>query len=105
MSGYVIGFDGFPWEDVSPGLRQKVFVIGKNRMRLLELAEGFEEKDWCEKAHAGYLLEGEVTIKFSDKQFTMKAGEGLYISGGEKSKHMASVARGGRALLVLFEDA
>ena len=51
MSGYEIDFEKFDWEEVAPGKRQKVFVLGKNRMRLLELSENFQEETRYIKAH------------------------------------------------------
>ena len=105
MSGYEIDFEKFDWEEIAPGKRQKVFVLGKNRMRLLELSENFQEETWCIKAHTAYVIDGEVVIRFSHKTVTVRQGKGLYISGGEKSKHKSRIEKGRHALLILFESA
>lgn len=103
MSGYAINFDDHAWEVISPGMRQKSFMLGGNRMRLIELTEELAEIEWCLKAHIGYVLEGQVNMEFEKKTVIVKAGEGLYMSGGEKSKHRSSVDKGGFARLLLFE--
>ena len=105
MSGYEIEFKNFDWEEVAPGLRQKTFVLGKNRLRLLELSKDFKEKKWCLKSHTAYVIEGEVNIQFAKKIVTVRAGNGLYISGGEKSKHKTHNSKGSHALLISFESA
>lgn len=105
MSGYEIDFEKFDWQEIAPGKRQKVFVLGKNRMRLLELSKNFQEETWCTKAHSAYVIEGEVVIQFANKTVTVRARNGLYISGGEKSKHKSRIEKGRHALLILFESA
>lgn len=105
MAGYDIQFDKLEWEEAAPGMRQKVVVHGQNRMRLLELTEKFREKDWCTKGHAVYVIEGEVKVQFAKRTVTATAGNGLYITGGENSRHKVSVDGGGHATLVVFESA
>lgn len=105
MAEYAIDFESFKWEEVTPGKGQKLFTVGKNRIRILELSNGYKEANWCDKRHIGYVIEGQVTIVFEDKDITLDKGEGLYISGGEKSRHKAQVADGQTVQLLLFEEA
>ncbi len=50
-------FDGLPWEGPAPGIRFKTFVRGSQQARLLEISDGFEEREWCTRAHAFYVLD------------------------------------------------
>lgn len=96
-----IDFDGMPWTEVA-GLRFKMVKLGGHRIRLVEYPETYEE-DWCERQHTGFVVEGRITITYDDTEHTYEAGQGLHIRGGRKARHRARVAKGDRAVLVLFE--
>lgn len=102
-SQYRIGFDSIAWENVAPGARQKSIVCAGQRLRLVEFNDTFLEPDWCCQGHAGYLLAGRLLIDFSGTIQEFKQGDGLLINAGSENKHKASVRRGERALLILFE--
>jgi len=101
MKNYLINFKALAWESPAAGVRQKAFIQGGQRIRLVEFSDNFVEADWCRKGHAGYVLEGRLAIDFNGKRVEFKAGDGLWIAEGEP--HKASVARGETALLILFE--
>lgn len=105
MPKYAIDFNKFDWEETAPGMRQKIFVVGKNRIRLLKLDADFTEQRWCTKGHTGYVMSGDVIIEFEDSKIEIKSGNGLYISGGDDSRHKAKAANGKPATLILFEEA
>jgi quercetin dioxygenase-like cupin family protein len=71
---------------------------------LVEFSEGFAESDWCTRGHAGYVLKGRMSVDFSGEIIDFKAGDGIFIPEGEENRHKARVARGERALLLLFEE-
>jgi hypothetical protein len=100
-SQYLIDFKSMNWESHASGVRQKVFIKGDERIRLVEFSEQFVEKDWCTKGHIGYVIEGGISIDFNGKQVNFKAGDGLFITEGDK--HTGSVAKGEKALVILFE--
>lgn len=103
-TNYLIDFENIDWESPAPGIRFKARVRNNQRMRLVEFSEGFVEKDWCTKGHMGYVLEGSLTIDFNGKRLEFKCGDGIFICRGEGNKHKARIAKGKRALVVLFEE-
>jgi len=104
QKNYLIDFDRIAWESPAPGIRIKRQALGNRTIRLVEFSEQFAEKDWCTKGHTGYVLKGALTIDFSRTSITFGFGDGLHIPEGEDNKHRAHVARGERALVVLFEE-
>lgn len=97
-----INFGELPWEELT-GLRSKVVVRGAKKLRFVEFTSEFEEHDWCRKSHAGYVLDGELSIAFPDRVERFTAGDGLIISGGEREPHRAKTGAAG-ARLILVED-
>jgi len=91
------------WESPAPGVRYKAYIRGNQKIRLVEFSEEFTEADWCTKEHVGYVLEGKISINFNGKIIDFKAGDGLFIPEGEENKHKGKVAKGEKALLLLFE--
>jgi len=81
-----IDFAALEWEISASGLRSKSFEKDGKRVRLLEHSRDAREDEWCEKPHAGYVLEGNLEIDFSGKIESFHAGDGIFISAGEKHK-------------------
>jgi hypothetical protein len=79
-------FDALPWNEVADGLRYKAFQCGTKRLRLLEHSQQFIEPDWCEKGHAGLVLQGELEIDFQGDTVIFSEGNGLFIPVGKKHK-------------------
>lgn len=96
-------FDGLPWEAPAPGIRFKTVLRGTQQVRLLELSEGFEESEWCTRAHAFYVLEGELSLRLRERMLRMKSGDIGLLGSGEEHHHKAIVGRGERARLLMFE--
>lgn len=98
-----VDFERLAWESPSPGIRFKVFRRGGRQLRLLEFSEGFEEEEWCTRAHAFHVLEGELTLRLrDDRTVRMKAGDVGFLEGG--AGHKAILGRGERARLLMFEE-
>ena len=98
-----IDFESIPWENPAPGMRVRTCEQGGKRVRLVEFSREFVEPDWCPKAHIGYVLEGMLEINFAGRLVLFRPTDGLFVPGGEESKHKA------RALteitrLLLVED-
>ncbi len=100
---YLIDFQSLEWENPAPGIRYKAFSRENQRIRLAEFSEDFTEKDWCTNGHIGYVIEGSISIDFNGKLVSFKTGDGLFIPEGESNKHKAMLAKGEKALIVLFE--
>lgn len=103
MNEYLIDFQGMKWESQVSGVRYKAFIRGEHRVRLVEFSEEFSEKDWCTKEHVGYVIDGSISIDFDRKLVNFKSGDGLFIPKGEANKHKGRIAKGEKALIILFE--
>jgi len=103
MENYLIDFENMKWETPAPGFRYKAYTRGNHKMRLVEFTEEFVEADWCIKGHAGYILEGDLRVDFNGSLSTFRAGDGFFIPEGEESKHKGKIAKGEKALIILFE--
>jgi len=88
---YKVEFSSIDWQTVMPGLRHKTREQGGKRLRLVEYAASMEPH-WCEKGHAGYVLEGRFEITFDGRVEVFNPGDGILIPPGKEHSHM------GRAL-------
>lgn len=98
-----IDFDELPWVVPLPGARFKVHREGTKQIRLVEFTDTFVEPHWCEKGHAGYVLEGTLEIDFHGRVVHYPEGSGLFIPGGTASAHKARAVTP-VARLILVED-
>ncbi len=105
MKEPLIDFRRMAWESPAPGIRQKVDVRGKDKIRLVEFSDGFVEAEWCRKGHRGYVVQGSLTLDFNGRETVFREGDGLDIPVGDEFRHKARLAEGETALLVLFEEA
>lgn len=103
MTDYLLPFRHQPWDHPRPGVAQKVFVTGPDRIRLLRFDAGLQEEEWCTSGHTGYVLQGELTISFAGSLHTFTAGDGLFIPPGSDHRHRVQLPDGHSATLVLFE--
>ena len=84
-----IDFDSLPWQDALPGARFKSHREGAKQIRLLEFSSEFVEPGWCEKGHAGFVLEGTLEVNFKGRVVVYPQGSGIFISPGAVSAHKA----------------
>ena len=101
----LVGFDTIPWQAAAPGGRFKAVVRGVQRVRLLELTEGFSEPQWCTQGHAGRVLEGSFTLRTPTGGQRLSEGDVFVIEPGGSHAHKAELGPGERTLLLLFEAA
>ena len=99
-----VDFDSSPWETPQPGERFKAFEHEGQRLRLVELAAGFVQRDWCARGHIGYVLEGEMDLDFEGETVRFSRNDGLFIPAGEDTRHKANVLSD-VVRLILVEDA
>lgn len=85
-----VDFDSVAWTTPSVGVRERTVEAGPLRYRLVEFSREFIEEGWCRRGHIGYLIEGELEIAFADHRIRLTCGDGLFIPGGESSKHKAA---------------
>jgi quercetin dioxygenase-like cupin family protein len=74
-----------------PGVRHKVYVDGRRRLRLVEYSRSMQPHG-CEKGHWGYVIEGRLELQFDGETVTLVAGDGVCIPEGPAFRHV------GRAL-------
>ncbi len=102
MSGNKLDFAALDWEISESGLKSKCFEKNGKRVRLLEHSSAVREENWCERAHCGYVVEGELEIDFLETgRETVRKGEGIFIESG--IKHKAN-SLSGKSLLFLVEE-
>ena len=102
MNETKVDFAAHSWKENAAGARCKEAARNGKKLRVVEFTEEFVERDWCLKAHAGYVLDGEMEITFAaagTERFV--AGDGLIIAHGER--HKARVT-GTKVKLLLVED-
>jgi quercetin dioxygenase-like cupin family protein len=82
-----------PWQKWSkPGAegRAKIFESAGKRIRILELPPGFDEKNWCQAAHQGYVMKGTFTILLEDRSFPCRPGMAFSIPNGVAHRSQGS---------------
>ena len=99
---HLVDFDKMQWNE-SSGVKSKAFISGSQQIRLVEFSEGFVEPDWCQKGHAGYILDGAFAIDYNGSLEKYKKGDVIFIPKGEQSKHKAVLGKGEKVTLLLFE--
>lgn len=87
---YKVDFDSIPWSSPMDGVRHKIFPFENKILRLVEFSSEMEPH-WCERGHAGYILEGQFQIEFSHSTHIFNAGDGIAIPEGSEHKHKATV--------------
>ena len=100
---YLVEFDKMPWNESAKGIRTKTFINGNQQIRIAEFSEGFIEPDWCQKGHAGYVLDGEFSNDYNGELERYKKGDIVFIPKGEEAKHKAVLGKGEKVTLLLFE--
>ena len=100
---YLVEFDKLEWNEHAKGIRFKVFRHGIQQIRLLEFSEGFVEAEWCQKGHAGYVINGEFSNDYSGTIERYHKGDIVFIPAGEQAKHKAILGKGEKVTLLLFE--
>lgn len=103
MSHKKIDFSKIEWESARPGIRSKSFEQNGKEIRLIELDRDLEHPDWCLTGHVGYVIEGELEIEFDGEILNFSKGDALFITAGEKDKHIPK-ALSKKVSLVLVEE-
>ena len=85
-----IGFDSIEWSSPIDGVRHKVFRFEDKILRLVEYSSDMEPH-WCDRGHAGYILEGRFQIEFAGHTEVIESGDGMVIPGGPDHRHRATV--------------
>lgn len=95
-----------PWESPIDGIRFKRFIpkSHNHQIRLVEFSKGFVEPEWCEKAHLGFVLQGEFQIAFDSETVSYKQGDVISIMEGKEHRHKI-IVQSNTVELILFEKA
>jgi hypothetical protein len=104
MAEYRVAFEAMEWEAPATSVRQKRALLGDRVLRLGEFQRGFAEEEWCTREHAGYVLEGRLSVAFSNETMEFATGDGIDFPAGGASRHKATPLTE-RVLLLLFEPA
>lgn len=76
---------------------------GGQRIRVLEITPDLVHPEWCEKGHAGFVLEGELELRFENQVVQYGMGDGFVNPSGSTDKHIPR-ALSSRTVLLLFEE-
>lgn len=98
-----VDFESIPWEEPQAGIRSKATRFGTKQLRLVEHTDQMEPH-WCEKSHAGCILEGRMEITFEKTVVEFGAGDGVVIPRRPRRRHVARVDAG-PVLAMFVEDA
>ena len=90
MMHYRIDFESLEWEVPFEGVRHKQMDQNGTRLRLVEYAREMPPH-WCERGHAGMLLEGVMEIEYDSGIVRYEHGDALYMPSGEAHRHRAVV--------------
>ena len=85
---YRIDFENMPWERPMAGVRAKAVIFGSRRLRLVEYTREMPPH-WCERGHAGCVLEGRLEITTDAGSFVCGPGDGIILPAGREHRHMA----------------
>ncbi|MCA9215597.1 MAG: hypothetical protein KDB27_21175 [Planctomycetales bacterium] len=94
MAAQLIQFAKMAWENIATGAREKRIESPGFTLRLVEFSPGFIEHTWCQKAHLGYIISGNLAIQFRDGTVLYQQGDGICINAGCESEHKAIVTEG-----------
>lgn len=101
---YLIELEQMDWHQVGIGVDQKAISREGKRMRIVRFSHGFREEGWCQKAHMGYVVEGEMTINFNGVQQAFKTGDALWIDAGAAHQHKVELEENQFVVLFLIES-
>jgi quercetin dioxygenase-like cupin family protein len=87
---YKVDFNSMPWESPMDGMKQKIQTLGNRQVRLVEYAKDLVPH-WCEKGHTGYVLQGQIEVRFEHETQLYSPGDCIVIPGGQGHRHMAKV--------------
>jgi quercetin dioxygenase-like cupin family protein len=102
MIQHKVDFASIPWESPMEGVRQKIHNIRGEQLRLVEYSRDLVPH-WCTKGHTGYILQGEMEVRFEHGVQHYSPGDGIVIPGGEEHKHMAKVISE-KVAVIFIED-
>ncbi len=103
MINYKIAFKELPWQSLFRGIRYKQYSNNGKVVRLIEISQELKHLEWCTKGHIGYVITGQLEIKFEKTIFVYHAGDGLFIPPGEEHKHIPK-AISETVTLIVIED-
>ena len=103
MVSYRVDFETIPWDSPIEGMRQKVHRAGSRQLRLVEYSKALPAH-WCEKGHIGYVLQGQIEIRFDGQTQVYGPGDGVFIPDGPEHRHLGTVLSD-TVTLVFVEDA
>ncbi|HKE86090.1 MAG TPA: hypothetical protein VKB50_20160 [Vicinamibacterales bacterium] len=102
---FKVDFNAMSWQDVRPGVRQKVYCEGARLIRLVEFNTSDGDPHWCEQGHIGFVLAGGLQIDFKGTVLSFAEGDGLFIPPGPAGAHRGHVITPGTRLIMVEEVA
>ena len=99
---YKIRFGDMEWELPRDGMRAKRICIESSEIRIVEFRPELSHPEWCTNGHVGYVISGELEIRFANQTETYGPGDGIFIPAGQSHKHVPC-AKSKRVRLFLYD--
>jgi quercetin dioxygenase-like cupin family protein len=99
-----IAFESLEWVEEAPGVRARHVELDGVRWAIVEYAPSGGRPEWCETAHVGYVLGGEIRYDFVDGRAPLVArkGDGFTLPPG--AAHRGSNEGSEPALLLVVDE-
>lgn len=100
----VLPLDALEWDEEAPGVRARHAELGGVRWAIVEYAPGGGRPEWCDVAHVGYVLSGEIRYEFSDTRspLAVRRGEGFTLPPG--AAHRGKNHGSAPAILLVIDE-
>lgn len=93
------------WSEPEHGIKEKRIRVGNKLVRLLEINGGYENSQWCETGHTGYVLQGSFDLNINGEVNTLRKGSVFFVESGRPDhRHLPTVPEGEKVVLLLVEE-
>lgn len=100
----VLPLEALEWDGEAPGVRARHVEHGGVRWALVEYAPAGGRPEWCDTAHVGYVLAGEIHYEFEQglPPLVARSGEGFTLPPG--APHRGTNYGSEPALLLVIDE-
>ena len=79
MKELIGSFEKTEWSSENSGIREKRITLGKKIIRILEIADSFQDTSWCLNGHTGYIIEGSMSLNINGEIVDLKIEDTLVL--------------------------
>jgi hypothetical protein len=105
MKDLIGSFEKIEWTSENTGIRGKRIPIGEKVFRILEIQDSFQDTNWCFNGHAGYIIEGSMSLNINGEIIDLNTEDTFVLEkDNPDQKHYPFVKAGNSVRLLLVED-